>query len=46
MGLTVAKFVFADLAEVDLFWRFTSAMMVGVVLMGVSFFYQRRMKKG
>jgi len=46
VGLTVAKFVFADLAEVDLFWRFTSAMMVGVVLMGVSFFYQRRMKKG
>lgn len=45
LGLTVFKFVAADLSEVDLFWRFLSAMLVGVVLLGVSFFYQRRIRR-
>ncbi len=45
LGLTVAKFALADLAEVDVFWRFVSAVLVGVVLLAVSYFYQRRMRR-
>jgi uncharacterized membrane protein len=45
LGVTVFKFVAADLAAVDVFWRFLSAMLVGVVLLGVSFFYQRRIRR-
>lgn len=45
LGITVFKFVAADLAEVDVFWRFLSAMLVGVVLLAVSFFYQRRIRR-
>ncbi len=45
LGLTVLKFALADLASVDVFWRFVSALLVGVTLLVVSFFYQRRMKR-
>jgi uncharacterized membrane protein len=45
LGLTVLKFALADLARVDVFWRFVSAVLVGVTLLAVSFFYQRRMRR-
>ena len=45
LGLTVLKFVLGDLAEVDVFWRFVSAVLVGTTLLIVSFFYQRRMRR-
>lgn len=41
-GFTVAKFLFFDLAAVDVFWRFLIAIMAGAALLGVSYFYQRR----
>lgn len=46
LGLTVLKFVLGDLSQVDVFWRFVSAVLVGVTLLIVSFFYQRRMRRG
>ncbi len=45
LGLTVLKFVLGDLAQVDVFWRFVSAVLVGVALLAVSYFYQRRMRR-
>jgi uncharacterized membrane protein len=41
-GLTVLKFLFVDLQQVDVFWRFLTAIVVGLVLLAVSYFYQRR----
>jgi uncharacterized membrane protein len=41
-GFTVAKFIFFDLATVDIFWRFLIAILAGVALLGVSYLYQRR----
>jgi hypothetical protein len=43
-ALTALKFVFADLASADPFWRFLTAIAVGVVLLVVSFAYQRRQR--
>ena len=45
-GLTVAKFVFYDLQAVDVFWRFLTAIVVGAVLLAVSYVYQRRSRAG
>jgi uncharacterized membrane protein len=45
LGLTVLKFVFGDLAVVDVFWRFAGAVLVGASLLLVSYFYQRRMRR-
>ncbi len=45
LGITVLKFAIGDLANVDVFWRFVSAVLVGVVLLSVSFFYQRRIRR-
>lgn len=42
LALTVLKFLFFDLQLVDVFWRFLTAIAVGVVLLLVSYFYQRR----
>ena len=45
-GFTVAKFLFFDLATVDFFWRFLIAILVGAALLGVSYLYQRRARRG
>jgi uncharacterized membrane protein len=45
LGLTVLKFALSDLSQVDVFWRFVSALLVGVSLLLVSYFYQRRMRR-
>ena len=45
LGLTVLKFLLVDLQRVDVFWRFLTAIAVGAVLLGVSYFYQRRTRK-
>lgn len=42
LALTVLKFLFFDLQLVDVFWRFLTAIAVGVVLLLVSYLYQRR----
>jgi uncharacterized membrane protein len=44
LGLTVLKFLIGDLQQVDVFWRFLSAVAVGVVLLAVSYVYQRRVR--
>jgi len=41
-AITAAKFVLADLAAADPFWRFLSAIVLGSALLLVSFAYQRR----
>ena len=41
-GITVLKFLLLDLQAVDVFWRFLTAIVVGVALLGVSYAYQRR----
>ena len=41
-GVTVLKFLFFDLATVDVFWRFLVAIVVGAALLVVSYLYQRR----
>ncbi len=45
VGLTLSKFVFFDLQQVDVFWRFVIALGVGVVLLVLSFIYQRRSRR-
>ncbi|HYM80538.1 MAG TPA: DUF2339 domain-containing protein [Candidatus Limnocylindria bacterium] len=42
LGVTVLKFTLFDLAQVDVFWRFLTAIVVGAALLGVSYLYQRR----
>lgn len=42
LGLTVLKFLAVDLQQVDVFWRFLTAIAVGAVLLAVSYVYQRR----
>lgn len=44
-GVTVLKFLLVDLDRVDAFWRFASAVGIGVVLLGISFLYQRRARR-
>jgi uncharacterized membrane protein len=44
-GLTALKLVFHDLQTVDVFWRFLVAIVVGAVLLGVSYAYQRRLRR-
>jgi uncharacterized membrane protein len=44
-GLTVFKFLAVDLATVDAFWRFLVAIGVGVMLLAVSYVYQRRRRE-
>lgn len=41
-GITVLKFLVADLQTVDVFWRFLTAIVVGAALLGISDAYQRR----
>ena len=41
LGLTILKFLLVDLARVDAFWRFLTAIAVGCVLLGLSYVYQR-----
>jgi uncharacterized membrane protein len=41
-GITVLKFLLLDLQTVDVFWRFLTAIIVGVALLGISYAYQRR----
>jgi uncharacterized membrane protein len=41
LGVTLLKVLFLDLAEVGVFWRFVIAIGFGVVLMVVSYAYQR-----
>ena len=41
-GVTVLKFLIADLQTVDIFWRFLTALVVGAALLAVSYAYQRR----
>ena len=41
-AITAVKFVLADLAAADPFWRFLSAIVLGSALLMVSFAYQRR----
>ena len=41
-GITVLKFLVADLQTVDVFWRFLTAIVVGAALLGISYAYQRR----
>jgi uncharacterized membrane protein len=43
-GLTVLKFLMFDLQQVDVFWRFLTAILVGAALLSVSFLYQRRIR--
>jgi uncharacterized membrane protein len=40
-GITLAKVALFDLAFVDVFWRFLIAIGFGVVLLGISYVYQR-----
>ena len=42
LGLTVLKLLFFDLQQVDVFWRFLLAIVLGAALLGVSYLYQRR----
>jgi len=44
-GLTVLKFLLADLDRVDAFWRFVSAIGIGAALLVVSFLYQRKARR-
>lgn len=46
LGLTLVKFVLVDLARVDMFWRFVTAIAVGVVLLAISYVYQRARRTG
>jgi uncharacterized membrane protein len=41
-GITVLKFLVADLQTVDVFWRFLTAIVVGAALLAISYAYQRR----
>jgi uncharacterized membrane protein len=41
LGLTILKFLLLDLARVDTFWRFLTAIAVGCVLLALSYVYQR-----
>ncbi|OGF13482.1 MAG: hypothetical protein A2W00_09330 [Candidatus Eisenbacteria bacterium RBG_16_71_46] len=45
-GLTVLKFLLYDLQTVDVFWRFVTAIVVGVAMLAVSYAYQRRPRGG
>jgi uncharacterized membrane protein len=42
LGITVLKFLLFDLSQVDVFWRFLTAIVVGASLLAVSYLYQRR----
>lgn len=44
-ALTAIKFVLVDLASADPFWRFLTAIVLGSVLLMVSFMYQRRKRR-
>jgi uncharacterized membrane protein len=44
-GITVVKFLLVDLQQVDVFWRFLTAIAVGAVLLAVSYLYQRRVRE-
>ena len=42
VGITLIKFALVDLRTVDVFWRFVTAIGVGVVLLAISYAYQAR----
>jgi uncharacterized membrane protein len=43
VGITLLKFALVDLRTVDPFWRFLTAIAVGVVLLAISYLYQARL---
>lgn len=45
LGLTILKFLLLDLARVDAFWRFVTAIAVGCVLLALSYVYQRARRR-
>ena len=44
IGVTLLKFMFYDLANADVFWRFVTAIAAGAAMLVVSYVYQRRAK--
>lgn len=44
-GATVLKVTISDLSTIDPFWRFLVAIATGIVLLGVSFLYQRSRRR-
>jgi uncharacterized membrane protein len=44
LGTTVAKVFLIDLSEVQTIWRILSFLVLGLVLLGVSVLYQRRLR--
>ncbi|HET7226793.1 MAG TPA: DUF2339 domain-containing protein [Candidatus Eisenbacteria bacterium] len=42
LALVTLKFVFVDLARADVFWRFLVALGAGLVMLALSYLYQRR----
>jgi len=44
LGITVAKVFLVDMSEVEAIWRVLSFLVLGLVLLGVSVLYQRRLK--
>lgn len=42
IGVVTLKFVFVDLARADVFWRFLVALGAGLVMLALSYLYQRR----
>jgi hypothetical protein len=45
LGLTLLKFLLVDLARVDAFWRFVTAIAVGCVLLALSYVYQKARRR-
>jgi hypothetical protein len=43
-GLTVLKFLLFDLRNVDVFWRFLTAIVAGAAMLAMSYAYQARMR--
>jgi uncharacterized membrane protein len=44
LGVTIAKVFLIDLSEVQTIWRILSFLVLGLVLLGVSVLYQRRLR--
>jgi uncharacterized membrane protein len=42
IGVVTLKFVFLDLVRADVFWRFLVALGAGLVMLALSYLYQRR----
>jgi uncharacterized membrane protein len=44
-GITLLKFVLIDLRNVDVFWRFLTAIAVGIAMLAISYAYQARARR-